>query len=151
MQPAVEFDAVIQGEEIGDAAWCSIPFSVEDTFGKKRVKIKAAIDAVPYRGLLTPMGGKYFLGLNKKVRAELGKSFGATVHIRIEEDLEPRVVAVPGDFQLALAEAKLANQFTDLSYTHQKEYIHWIEDAKKTSTRNTRIEKAILMLANKNK
>jgi len=151
MQPAVEFDAVIQGEGIGKAAWCAIPFSVEDTFGKRRVKIKATIDTVLYRGLLTPMGGKYFLGLNNKVRAELGKSFGATVRVRIEEDLEPRIVDVPGDFQLALTEAKLADQFTELSYTHQKEYINWIEGAKKTSTRNTRIEKAILMLADKNK
>ena len=150
MQPEVEFDAVIERDGDSQIAYCAIPFCVESVFQKKRVKIRATLDTVIYRGLLTPMGGRYLLGISKKVRADLGKSFGDTIHVQIEEDVEPREVAVPIDFQVALAAANKQVQFSTLSFSHQKEYVTWIEGAKKTSTRNTRIEKAILMLAKKN-
>lgn len=150
MPAKVEFDAVIERDGDSQIAFCAIPFSVESVFNKKRVKIKASLDAVIYRGLLTPMSGRYLLGINKQVRADLGKTFGDTIRVRIEEDEEPREVVVPLDFQTALAAANTHLQFSKLSFSHQKEYVTWIECAKKTSTRNTRIEKAILMLA-KNK
>ena len=37
------------------------------------------------------------------------------------------------------------------SYTHRKEYVNWINEAKKIETRNRRIVKAIEMLQNGNK
>jgi|OpeIllAssembly_1097287.scaffolds.fasta_scaffold1138622_1 uncharacterized protein YdeI (YjbR/CyaY-like superfamily) len=55
-----------------------------------------------------------------------------------------RVVHVPDDFQEALAANPEAGSFfTKLSYTHQKETVRWIEDAKRESTRLGRIERAI--------
>jgi uncharacterized protein YdeI (YjbR/CyaY-like superfamily) len=36
--------------------------------------------------------------------------------------------------------------FDKLSYTHQKEYVNWITDAKKEETRQNRIAKTIEML-----
>jgi uncharacterized protein YdeI (YjbR/CyaY-like superfamily) len=41
-------------------------------------------------------------------------------------------------------EAKAA--FEKLSYTHKREYVMWIEEAKKEETRQRRIAKAIEML-----
>jgi uncharacterized protein YdeI (YjbR/CyaY-like superfamily) len=38
-----------------------------------------------------------------------------------------------------------------LSYTHKKEYVRWIESAKKEETRASRIEKAMEMLKQGNK
>jgi len=37
--------------------------------------------------------------------------------------------------------------FTALSYSHQKEYVDWVEQAKKPETRANRIEKVITLLA----
>ena len=34
-----------------------VPFDVEEAFGSKRPKVKAMIEGVPYRGILTRMGG----------------------------------------------------------------------------------------------
>jgi uncharacterized protein YdeI (YjbR/CyaY-like superfamily) len=36
--------------------------------------------------------------------------------------------------------------FDKLSYTHQKEYVNWIEEAKKVETRQSRILKTMDML-----
>jgi uncharacterized protein YdeI (YjbR/CyaY-like superfamily) len=46
-----------------------------------------------------------------------------------------------------LKKDKEAKAFFDkLSYTHQKEYVRWVEEAKKEETRQNRIVKTIDML-----
>jgi hypothetical protein len=54
----IEYDAIIHKDEEHNGSYCDIPFNVLETFGKKRVKIKALIDA----GLLS---SKYFIILPK--------------------------------------------------------------------------------------
>ncbi len=145
----IEYDAIIQKDEDHAGSYCEIPFNVFETFGKKRVKIRAMIDAVEYRGLLTPMGGKYGLFMNKEVRDKVGKTYGNTVHISIEEDTEPRVVEIPQDLLEAMLAADVKPFFDSLSFTNQKEYVQWILDAKKEETRQNRLLKAIEMMQNK--
>ena len=108
----IEYDAIIHKDEEHNGSYCDIPFNVLETFGKKRVKIKALIDAVEYRGLLTPMGGKYGLFMNKEVRDKVGKTYGKTVHISIEEDTEPRVVEIPQDLLEAMLAADVNHSST---------------------------------------
>lgn len=50
---------------------------------------------------------------------------------------------LPGDLKKALQSRSLTKAFSSLSYSHQKEYITWIEDAKREETRQRRIEKAV--------
>lgn len=145
----IEYDAIIQRDEEHNGSYCEIPFDVLETFGKKRVKIRAIIDAVEYRGLLTPMGGKYGLFMNKEVRDKVGKTYGDTVHISMEEDTEPRVVEIPQDLLEAMLAVDVKPFFDSLSFTHQKEYVQWIFDAKKEETRQNRLLKAIEMMQNK--
>ena len=123
----------------------SIPFDVEKAFGKKRVKVQAMIGSEPYRGSLVRMGTVcHLLPVLKEIRARIGKTIGDTVEVELEEDTDERVVHVPDDFQEALAANPDAGSFfTKLSYTHQKETVRWIEDAKRESTRLGRIERAI--------
>ena len=53
---------------------------------------------------------------------------------------------MPADLAAALDPD--ARAFLDsLSYTHRKEYVRWIEEAKRAETRQARIEKAAGMLA----
>lgn len=142
-----EFEAIIQGHESG-GAYIEIPFDVVEAFGKKRPKVKATFDGVLYRGSLVKYGTPYhILLIRKDIRAKIGKEAGAIVNVTIEEDLELRVVKVPEDFQYAMDEfPEVTAFFKALSYTYQKEYVQWIEGAKREETRLRRIGKAIEMM-----
>ncbi len=62
-------------------------------------------------------------------------------------DIVNRTLRIPKDLQTIFRKNKEAKAcFEKLSFTHKKEYIIWIETAKKESTRIARIEKTIMML-----
>lgn len=96
------------------------------------------------------MGGpQAMILLRKDVEAELGKRPGEKVEVVVELDDKPREVKVPVDVKKALQAAGLWEQFEKLAYSHRKEYVIWIEDAKKPETRTNRIHKMIEMLKEK--
>jgi hypothetical protein len=144
------FTATIQNASgaNGGGAFVEVPFDVEKAFGSKKPKIKAMIEGVPYRGLLTRMGGpNHILIILKGIREQIGKSFGDKVKITVEPDTEPRVIEVPRDLMKELNKDKTAKAIFDkLSHTHRREYVMWINEAKKEETRQNRIVKAIEML-----
>jgi hypothetical protein len=141
------FRAVIENAG-GGGAFVKVPFDVEKAFGKNRVRVKALIEGEPYRGSLVRMGGPdHILGILKSIREKVGRDFGDEVEVTVEEDTEERVVAVPADLKHALKSKPAADRFfKGLSYSHQKEYVRWIEEAKRPETRRTRIEKTLVML-----
>lgn len=141
------FTAVIKNAG-GGGAFVEVPFDVEEAFGSKRPKVKAMIEEVPYRGILTRMGGDHhLLIILKGIREQIGKTFGDEVKIIVEPDTEPRVIEVPAELKKAFKTEKEAKAFFDkLSYTHQREYAMWINEAKREETRQNRIAKAIEML-----
>lgn len=141
------FTAIIQNAG-GGGAFVEVPFDVETVFGAKRPKIKATIEGVPYRGILSRMGTEFhMLIILKGIREQIGKTFGDEVTITIEPDTEPRVIEVPKDLMKEFKKDKEAKAFFDkLSYTHQKEYVNWINEAKKEETRHNRIIKTLEML-----
>ena len=141
------FTATIQNAG-GGGAFVEVPFDVEETFGSKKPKVKALIEGVPYRGLLVRMGGpNHMLIILKGIRAQIGKTFGDEVTVTVEPDTEPRLIEIPKDLMKELKKDREAKAFFDkLSYTHQKEYVRWVEEAKKEETRQSRIVKTIEML-----
>src|SRR6266536_3654233 len=141
------FTATIQNAG-GGGAFVEVPFDVEEAFGSKRPKVRAMIEGVPYRGLLVRMGGPHhMLIILKGIREQIGKTFGDEVKITVEPDTEPRLIEIPKDLMKELKKDKEAKAFFDkLSYTHQKEYVRWVEEAKKEETRQNRIVKTIEML-----
>lgn len=60
-------------------------------------------------------------------------------------DAAERTVEVPAYFANALTVAE-RRTFDAMSYSHRKEYVQWIEGAKKPETRERRIENAREML-----
>ncbi len=61
---------------------------------------------------------------------------------------EPKELLVPDYFQKALKKNKQAlKTFEKFSYSHKKDYIDWITEAKREETRNKRIETAIEWMA----
>ena len=141
------FTATIQNAG-GGGAFVEVPFDVEKEFGSKRPKVKALIEGIPYRSTLMRMGTEsHILGILKEIREQIGKTFGDEVTVTVELDDEPRVIEAPKDLMKKLKKDKEAKAFFDkLSYTHQKEYVRWITEAKKEETRQNRIVKAIEML-----
>jgi len=141
------FTAVIQNAG-GGGAFVEIPFDVEAAFGAKKPKVKAMIEGVAYRGILTRMGTEHHLLIVlKEIREQIGKSFGDQVKVTVEADTEPRVIEIPNDLLKELKKDKEAKTFFDkLSYTHRREYVTWINEAKKAETRQSRIVKTIEML-----
>jgi hypothetical protein len=132
----------------GGGGFVEIPFDVEKVFGSKRPKIRALIEGVPYRGTLVRMGGEHhMLIILKGIREQVGKTFGDEVKVVVEADTEPRQVEIPEDLMKEFKKNKDAKALFDkLAYTHQREYVRWIEEAKREETRSNRIVKTIDML-----
>ena len=141
------FTATIQNAG-GGGAFVEVPFDVEAAFGSKRPKVKAMIEGVPYRGTLVRMGTEcHLLLILKEIREKIDKTFGDEVKITVEADTEPRVVEVPAELAKAFEKEKAAAAFfNSLVYSHQKEYVGYITEAKKEETRTRRVAQTIEML-----
>jgi len=140
-----EFSAPILQAK-GGGAYVVAPFDVEAAFGKKRVPVTATIDGVAYRGSLVPvMGGSgHALGVLKEIRAQIGKQVDDIVEVVIEEDVAPREVEPPEDLATALSAAPEALAFFQtLSYSRQREFVLWIESAKRDTTRQERVKATV--------
>lgn len=64
-------------------------------------------------------------------------------------ETKEKIVDVPEDVQKAFKKAKVLAYFEGLAFTHRKEYVMWISDAKKEETRRKRITQAIEKLNQK--
>jgi len=72
------------------------------------------------------------------------KTFKTTI---LDLDTEKREITPPADFARALKAASPAWQrWQELSYSHQREYVKAIEEAKKPETRTRRIDSAVEMI-----
>lgn len=150
----IEFEAPILQHQNINAAYVEFPFSTEELYGKKgQVKIKAVFDKkIEYRGSIANRGhGCHVLGLTQDVRKSLGKMFGDTVFVELWEDKKERTVELPEDVVEIFNQNKKAKElFNKMSYTHRKEYIRWITDAKKPETReNRKVKMTEMILAGK--
>lgn len=145
-----EFKAELLPRGVGGAWSCiQIPFDVPAALGSKsRIPVKGTVNGFPFRSSVFPTGdGNFFLMVNKTMQQGARVHLGERVQVVLERDNEPRVIAIPKELAEELnrnAEAKAA--FQRLPYSHQKEYVDWITEAKQVETRRRRIEKALAML-----
>jgi hypothetical protein len=128
----------------------NIPFNVEAAFGSKgQVRVRGTINGHSFRGSAMPHGdGTHFIVVNKDIRDAIGVTQGDTVQVIVERDTEERRVDVPDDLRIALdAHEPARTAFEKFSYSHQKEYVDWIESAKTDPTRKRRIQSAMEKIA----
>lgn len=110
----------------------------------KRPAVVVSVGGHSYRTTVAPMGGRFFVPLSAEHRKAAGVAAGDEVDVGIEPDAAPREVTVPADLAGALAGDAAAREFFDgLSYTHRKEWVRWIEEAKRPETRATRLGKTV--------
>jgi hypothetical protein len=147
--PLKRFRVLVEREEGSEVCGINVPFDVEKMFGTRgRVPVRGTLNGAPFRGSLFPMGGCHFMVVNRHLRAAAGVSGGETVPVQMERDTEERVITPPADLARALKANKEAQATWDkLSYTHRREHVEHLEDAKKPETRQRRLEKAIALLA----
>jgi len=80
----------------------------------------------------------------KKIRETIKKQAPDIVDVKVELDDKTRKITVPDDVQKSLEKNQMTLEtYNKLSYSHQKEYINWILEAKREETRQNRIEKMI--------
>ncbi|MGC2639356.1 MAG: YdeI/OmpD-associated family protein [Acidobacteriaceae bacterium] len=137
-----------------NGAWThlDVPFSVEQTWGTRaRVAVRGTVNGFPFRSSLMPRGGGVFYMAFTRAMQEGAKArAGDTVSVVMEPDSAPRTVEVPAYLKEALKAAPAkGHAFAALSYSHKKEYVDWIAQAKKPETRAARIEKMLHGLGTK--
>lgn len=146
------FTALVHQSPGIDSGYVEFPYDVAEAFGRKgKLKVKAWFDGYEYRGSLVKMGHPcYIIGINKEVRKAIGKNPGDYIEVIIIEDTEERRVEIPVVLSEIFKEIPGAEAvFIKLSYTHQKEYVSWINEAKKEETRRNRAIRCGEMLMKK--
>jgi hypothetical protein len=144
----IEFTGVIQEAQMRNnlAHWIDFPYDLKETYGKGNlVPVKVTFEGrVKYQGSLAKMGGEHaMILLRNDIYTLLGKKTGDKVKVEIELDAKERKVELSKDVVQAFADAKILEAFQKFSYSHQREWNNWIEDAKKPETRQRRIQKVI--------
>ena len=108
--------------------------------GGKRAAVRVSIADRSARLRLGVMDGRNMIGLSKAARAELGVEIGDTVEADIDLDTQERVVEVPDDLAAALDAVPGARAaFDALAFSHRKEHVRSVVDAKQQATRERRI------------
>jgi len=127
------------------ATGIEVPDDVVAALGSgHRPPVTVTIGGHTYRTTVARMGGRFLIGLSAENRTAAGVAAGDQIDVEIEPDAEPRQVEVPADLAEALAHDHTARaNFDGLSYTHRKEWVRWIEEAKKAETRATRLAKTV--------
>ncbi len=132
----------VELERVGKTATMfRVPFDLRDAFGRARPAVRVAIKGHEWRTTPGVYGGVGHIVVNRTVKAATGVDAGDRVEVAMELDTEPRTVAIPSDLREALAAADddALSLFERLSYTHKREYVEWIEGAKRPETRVRRI------------
>jgi hypothetical protein len=117
-----------------------VPFDLKEAFGRARPPVKVTIRSHTWRTTPGVYDGVGYVVVNRAVKKATGVDAPDRVQVTMELDTDPRTVEVPADLRAALredADAKAA--FAKLSYTHRREYVDWIEEAKRPETRARRI------------
>ena len=131
----------------GSACFIPVPFDPRAVFGKVRAPVVVRLRGHSYRSTIAAMGGTVCVPLRRSNREAAGLEGGETVTVELELDTSPREVAPPADLVAALRAAPPAwDRWRQLSFTHQREHVEAIEEAKRPETRARRIANAVAML-----
>lgn len=128
-----------------DGSMCFIPltFDPKPVFGKVRAPVKVTLNGYTYRSTIAAMGGPPCIPLRRSNREAAGLEGDETIDVRLDLDTAVREIKPPADLVRALKSAPPAwDRWRELSYSHQREHVEAIEEAKKPETRARRIAAA---------
>jgi len=106
-----------------------VPFDLKGAFGRARPPVRVTIRGHTWRTTPGVYGGVGYIG---------------RVRVTMEVDTEPRTIEPADDLRAALEAAPGAlARFAGLSFTYRREYVEWVEGAKRTETRAKRIAETV--------
>ena len=121
-----------------------VPFDLREAFGRARPPVRVTIRGHTWRTTPGIYGGVGHVVVNRAVKAATGVDAGDRVRVAMELDTDPRTVRLPSDLRRALAaDAAAERAFEALSFTHRRQYVDWIEEAKRPETRSRRIASTV--------
>lgn len=134
----------------GSRCFIPVPFDPRPAFGKVRAPVKVTLAGYTYRSTIASMGNGPCIPLRRSNREAAGLEGGETLRVTLELDVEKREIIPPKDLVKALKAAPTAwPRWGELSYSHQREYVEAIAEAKKPETRARRIANAVKMTASR--
>jgi hypothetical protein len=140
------FDAAVEADDRGRVS-ITVPFDPSALWGKRqRHHVRGTLNGHPFEGSLGVRGGRVFLPLAKKLRADVGIEPGENVAVTMAPAAE-RSESVPPELADLLAEDATAKAFFDgLSGFYRRQYAEWVADGKQPTTRRHRAEQALELL-----
>lgn len=121
-----------------------VAFDPKEAFGKVRAPVRVTLNGYTYRSTIAAMGGPLFVPLRRSHREAAGLLGTETLEVTLELDTEPRAVEPPPDLREALqAIPEGWERWEAMSYTHQREHVEAIQEARKPETRARRLAKAV--------
>ena len=136
--PDARFEAVLERQ--GSGAFVVVPVDVPAVFGRVRAPVRVTINGHTWRSTIMRYDERYLLGVSREHQTGARIAPGDTVSVELVSDDAPRVVEVPADLAAALdgtAGARAA--FDAASFTHRREWVEWVEEAKRPDTRERRV------------
>jgi hypothetical protein len=125
------------------ATGIQVPDDVVEALGAgKRPPVVVTVGGHTYRTTVAPRGGAYWIPLAAEHREAAGVRAGEEVTVSLEGDPAPREVALPDDLAAAMDD-QARSAFDRLAVSHRKEWVRWVEEAKKAETRTARITKTV--------
>ncbi|WP_426560643.1 YdeI/OmpD-associated family protein [Angustibacter sp. McL0619] len=134
---------VLNGNNVG----IDVPEDVVVGLGRGRTPpVVVTLNGYTYRSTVAPMGGRFLIPLAATHRDSAGVAGGEEHEVTVELDDQPRTVDVPDDLARALDDAGLRAAFDALAYTHRKEHVRSVLEAKAAATRERRIARVVVAL-----
>ena len=138
-----------------------VPFDLTEAFGRARPPLRVTIRGHTWRttpgmdsegeaahaASLRERRNRWGVGhivVNREVKSATGVDAGDRVQVAMSLDTAPGTVRIPSDLRRALDEDSAAQaSFSKMSYTHRREYVDWIQEAKRPETRARRVAKTV--------
>jgi hypothetical protein len=129
-----------------------VPFDPNEAWGQKdRHDVTGTINGFSVRGPLTAVRDGYALTLGPRWREDAGITEGMLVTAELTPE-GPQLDNISLDIAGALKDEPSAQTFfLSIPTFYRKNYIRWIEDAKRPETRATRIKEMVQLLASGNR
>ena len=131
----------------GSMCFIPVPFDPKPLFGKVRAPVRVSLNGYTYRSTIAAMGGTTCIPLRRSNREAARLEGGETLDVVIALDTEKRVVTPPRELVKALKATPPAwDRWRELSFSHQREYVEAITEARKSETRARRIAEAVRLI-----
>lgn len=143
--PSISYVSLLgEGEAAGHIP---VPFDVRAVFGRARPPVVVTINGHSYRSTVAIMGGEVFVPFRASNRAAAGVGPGERHAVTLTLDTAPREVETPDDLAAALDMAGARAGWERLSYSHRREWVEAIEQARRPETRARRVAAAVAKAA----